>query len=94
MAAVNGVIVKFLILFVIFRNVWTKSSSLKKCTKITPKLIVISMDGLMPHEVQPILMPFVSKFRKNGVFCPRLQSVFPTKTLINHFSIATGKNVL
>lgn len=57
------------------------------------KLIVISMDGLMPAEVQPDAMPFISKVYKNGgVFCPRLQPVFPTKTFVNHFSIATGMN--
>lgn len=57
------------------------------------KLIVISMDGLMPAEVQPDTMPFISKIYKNdGVFCPQLQPVFPTKTFVNHFSIATGKS--
>lgn len=45
----------------------------------------------MPREVQPNLMPYVTNFYKNGIFCPRLQSVFPTKTFVNHFSIATGK---
>lgn len=55
------------------------------------KLIVISMDGLMADEIQPDTMPFITEFYKNqGVFCPRLQPVFPTKTFVNHFSIATG----
>lgn len=55
------------------------------------KLIVISMDGLMADEIQPDTMPFITEFYKNdGVFCPRLRPVFPTKTFVNHFSIATG----
>lgn len=48
------------------------------------------MDGLMFNEVQPDSMPFLTEFYKNGVHCPQLQPVFPTKTLVNHFSIATG----
>lgn len=55
------------------------------------KLIVISMDGLMSDEVQPDVTPFITEFYKNGVHCPRLQPVFPTKTFPNHFSIATGE---
>lgn len=59
------------------------------------KLIVISMDGLMPAEIQPEVMPFISKVYKNdGVYCSRLQPVFPTKTFVNHFSIATGQHEL
>lgn len=54
------------------------------------KLIVISMDGLMSREVQPNVMPSITEFYKSGVYCPQLQPVFPTKTFVNHFSIATG----
>jgi len=48
------------------------------------------MDGLMFKQIQENTMPFITQFYKNGVHCPKLQPVFPTKTLVNHFSIATG----
>lgn len=44
----------------------------------------------MASEIQPETMPFITEFYRNGVYCPRMQPVFPTKTLVNHFSIATG----
>lgn len=90
MTVLNFIIVKILIFLVIFEGTWTKPSPFKKWSENGSKLIVISMDGLMPSQVQPDSMPFISKLYENGVFCSKLQSVFPTKTLVNHFSIATG----
>lgn len=55
-----------------------------------PKLIVISMDALMFNQLNEAVTPVISNFYKNGVHCPKVQPVFPTKTLTNHFSIATG----
>lgn len=48
------------------------------------------MDGLMFNQIEENVMPFVNKFYKSGVHCPKLRPVFPTKTLVNHFSISTG----
>lgn len=79
-----------LLSFAISGDVWGKPLSLNEWKESDSKLIVISMDGLMFNEVQPNSMPFLTKFYKNGVHCPQLQPVFPTKTLVNHFSIATG----
>lgn len=55
-----------------------------------PKLIIIAMDGLQFSQIQPDSMPFVTEFYRNGVYCPQMQPVFPTKTHTNLFSIATG----
>lgn len=74
----------------IYDIAWAKPATITKWKKSDPKLIVISMDGLMFNEVTPDAMPFVTEFYKNGVHCPEMQPVFPTKTLVNHFSIATG----
>lgn len=57
---------------------------------IKPKLIVIAMDGLQFHQIKSDFMPFITEFYRNGVYCPEMQPVFPTKTDTNLFSIATG----
>lgn len=48
------------------------------------------MDALMFSQLNEAVTPVISNFYKNGVHCPKVQPVFPTKTLTNHFSIATG----
>lgn len=95
MALSNIIAFKMCILFLIFNVGWAKPPTINKKKSTESKLIVISMDGLMFEQIQPHSMPFVTEMLKNGVHCPKLQPVFPTKTLVNHFSIATGmsKNV-
>lgn len=95
MALSKCVIFKILVFSLIFIECSTKPSLVKKQIKKSEfKLIVISLDGLMFEQIQPNSMPFVTEFYKNGVHCPRMQPVFPTKTLVNHFSIATGMKYL
>lgn len=48
------------------------------------------MDGLKFDQLQNGVTPFISNFYKNGIHCPIVEPVFPTKTIVNHFSIATG----
>lgn len=47
------------------------------------------MDGMMFRQVEENAeqMEFITKFYKEGVHCPNMQSVFPTKTLVKlqHF---------
>lgn len=92
MAILKTITFKIFVIFFVFRSGWAKPTIDSKVNnpKSSPKLIVISMDGLMFHQIQENVMPFTRKFYKNGVHCPNLQPVFPTKTLVNHFSIATG----
>lgn len=84
-----AILYTILLMFLVFESCPGKPTAFKQTTE--NKLIVISMDGLMFKQIQPHSMPFVSNFYKNGVYCPKLRPVFPTKTLVNHFSIATGK---
>lgn len=72
----------------VFRT--TVASPINTSKNSDPKLIVISLDGLMFNQIQSDSMPFVSNLYKNGASCSQMQPVFPTKTLVNHFSIATG----
>lgn len=84
------VFIKLIVIFLMLKICLAKPSLLKPSKINDSKLIVISMDGLMFKQIQEKTMPFITQFYKNGVHCPNLQPVFPTKTLVNHFSIATG----
>lgn len=44
----------------------------------------------MFSQVTKEVTPYMFNFYKNGVHCPKVRPVFPTKTMTNHFSIATG----
>lgn len=90
MALTNIIACRIFILFLIFDGGWAKPSTINNIKASESKLIVISMDGLMFEQIELNSMPFVTELLKNGVHCPKLQPVFPTKTLVNHFSIATG----
>lgn len=88
MAILKTITLVIFVIFLVFQSVLGKPAMDSKVKH--SKLIVISMDGLMFHQIQENVMPFTRKFYKDGVHCPNLQPVFPSKTLVNHFSIATG----
>ena len=90
MASKKFTIFKILALIVVCNVFATTASPINKPKESESKLIVISMDGLMFNQIQSDSMPFVLNLYKNGVSCSQMQPVFPTKTLVNHFSIATG----
>lgn len=58
--------------------------------KNNPALLVVSLDAFRPEYFRRHVTPFMEQFRKNGGYAPYMQNVFPTKTFVNHFSIATG----
>lgn len=86
-------VIKLFVSCLLVKNACLKSIDSGKAQLDRSKLIVISMDGLMFSEVQENTMPFITEFYKSGVHCPTMRPVFPTKTLVNHFSIATGNFV-
>lgn len=53
-------------------------------------LLVISLDGFRPDYFDRGLTPVMNKMRECGTVAPYIVPVFPTKTYVNHFSIATG----
>lgn len=55
------------------------------------RLVVISLDAFKPLYLQQRLVPSMEKFYQNGVLATRMNNSFPTKTFVNHFSIATGE---
>lgn len=54
------------------------------------KLLIISLDAFKPLYLQQRLVPSMERFYRNGVLATRMNNSFPTKTFVNHFSIATG----
>lgn len=54
-----------------------------------PALLVVSYDGFHPDFLKRGVTPHLNKFREAGVFSPYMLNVNPTKTFINHYSIAT-----
>lgn len=91
MPSIRCIIIKILVWIFICDIVdQTTASPINKSKNGDSKLIVISLDGLMFNQIQPDSMPFILNLSRNGVLCSQMQPVFPTKTLVNHFSIATG----
>lgn len=74
---------------ILFLNI----SSLGNCATIPvknePALLVVSFDGFRPDYLNRKTTPHLHKFREDGTSAQFMMNVFPTKTFVNHFSIAT-----
>ncbi len=55
-----------------------------------PIVMVMGFDGFRPDYVYYGLTPNLEKLRAQGVQTNYLRNVFPTKTYVNFFAIATG----
>lgn len=55
------------------------------------KLIVISFDAFKPIYLEKNITPNIEIFYKDGVIATHMNNTFPTKTFVNHISIATGE---
>jgi ectonucleotide pyrophosphatase/phosphodiesterase family protein 5 len=55
-----------------------------------PLLLVVSFDGFHPDYVRPDVTPHLARFRLASASPPYMRNVFPTKTFVNHFTVATG----
>lgn len=58
---------------------------------VEPGLLVVSFDGFRAEYLNRNLTPNLNKFRSDGISTSHMLSVFPTKTFVNHHSIATVK---
>lgn len=63
-------------------------------SKTEPALLVISYDAFRPEYLNRKVTPNLNKFRKEGTSAQFMYNVFPTKTFVNHFTIATVSNRL
>lgn len=72
-----------LITFVICGTIQTRSD-------LNQGLLVISYDAFRPEYLNRNVTPTLNKFRQEGTSAPYMENVFPTKTFVNHHSIATG----
>lgn len=55
-----------------------------------PLVVVLSFDGFRADYVHPDVTPNLAQFKKTGASPPYMRNVFPTKTFVNHFTMATG----
>ncbi|XP_025204851.1 ectonucleotide pyrophosphatase/phosphodiesterase family member 5-like [Melanaphis sacchari] len=55
-----------------------------------PVTVVVSFDGFRPDYIQPDATPTMARFRDASAAPPYMRSAFPTKTFVNHFTMATG----
>lgn len=54
------------------------------------KLLIISLDAFKPDYLNMNITPSMETFYQNGIIATSMDNQFPTKTLVNHFSISTG----
>lgn len=54
-----------------------------------PALLVISFDAFRPEYFNRNVTPHLNQFRRDGLSAPFLLNVFPSKTFVNHHTIAT-----
>lgn len=56
----------------------------------SPALLIVSYDGFRPEYFNRNVTPYMNRLRNEETAANYMQSVFPTKTFVNHFTIATG----
>ena len=57
---------------------------------LNQRLLVVSFDGFRQLYFKDRFLPWFSEFRKHGLYSDQVQSIFPSETFPNHFSIVTG----
>lgn len=65
----------------------TKNAAIESSS---PMLLIVSFDGFRPDYLNRNITPTLNEFRNAGVRSEYMRNIFPTKTFVNHFSIATG----
>lgn len=81
-------VIIFLFCVYFWRNL-SESVVIRSETSLEPSLLVVSFDGFRPDYLNRNVTPNLNKFRKDGVSAEFMRPVFPTKTFVNHFTIAT-----
>lgn len=59
-----------------------------------PALLIVSYDGFKPEYMYRNVTPNLDKFRREGTTARYMNPVFPTKTFVNHFTIATVSEIV
>ena len=62
----------------------------KPILDLKPTLILISLDGFRPDYLEKFSAPTLKALANEGVQAQALESIFPTQTFPNHYSIVTG----
>lgn len=65
----------------------------KLVSKVEPALLVVSFDAFRPDYLNRGITPNLNQFRQDGTSAAYMVNVFPTKTFVNHFTIATVSDI-
>lgn len=79
----------WLLLFLIVSLLHEPSTSSASAIE-EPALLVVSYDAFRPDYLHRNVTPNLNRLRREGSTAQFMIPVFPTKTFVNHFSIATG----
>lgn len=81
----NRAVIVFLVLFANLTLILCE----KHVPKVEPALLVVSFDAFRPDYLHRNITPNLHRFRQTGTTASYMANVFPTKTFVNHFTIAT-----
>lgn len=85
----NRPVVLFLFVFSFILSNNSRATCRPVPSKTEPALLVISYDAFRPDYLNRNVTPNLNKFRKEGTSAEYMSNVFPTKTFVNHFTMAT-----
>ena len=59
------------------------------CRVDQPVVVLVSLDGFRAEYMSRNLTPTLQALRQCGVHVPQLRPIYPSKTYVNHYTIAT-----
>lgn len=65
------------------------AAAVKPVTRYPPT-VVLSFDGFRADYIRADATPHLARFRDASAAPPYMRNAFPTKTFVNHFTMATG----
>lgn len=70
-------------------NANTTTNSESSSSIVEPALMIVSYDAFRPEYFQRNVTPFMNGLAAKATRAEYMRNVFPTKTFVNHFTIAT-----
>lgn len=78
------------VLCLLLKNSFVLCGSIpSRSVKSDTALLVVSYDAFRPEYFERNVTPFMNRLRKEGTSAEFMYNVFPTKTFVNHHTIAT-----
>lgn len=77
------------LLFLFANSIFVICEKPAATANVEPALLVVSFDAFRPDYLNRNVTPNLNRIRQDGVSADFMMNVFPTKTFVNHFTIAT-----